>query len=320
MIYANAYKTTLMRKNQYQKELNHYIEEYIVRSYWGVADKSPITEISTNNGLIKPVILMNLSDDENNVPVFNHAIYDENNKWGAMDLRHITNKDSISGRVNVKNIFEFDLSLNRYILSTLWHLGAFNKLYNLAFAHELFASWLSNVIVQKFSLMPQDKLRLQALGYLYYTALFTNSLNDDDALKSSIRFKSSSHINDEIINEIYYKIGDGLNNIDDFCSSCYTATDNIRLKGFNSSILVSIIQNNWLSINGREILLAGLEHPPSWLSIAYCASNVKNFNRSYISSLAENVGKKGKVQEFTMDFLNLVSPYKNNDIIKNYIR
>jgi isoleucyl-tRNA synthetase len=53
--------------------------------------------------------------------------------------------------------------------------------------------------------------------------------------------------------------------------------------------------------------------------MCYAALNIRNFNKSYISNIAEKASKKGRLEDFMNKYLALTSNYINNEYIKTHL-
>lgn len=316
MLYLNPNETYFSKLFQKEVHLEKQLQNYIVQNSYHLRDYSIIKPITSDTESIEPVLLFGLGDLEEQVPPFVHVYFSDSNKWAAMDFRPFVTIDKMSKKIKIRNLYDFELTQARFILSSLWKLNATGKIYTLKLAHEIYGSWLGDTISKKFGLEPQDQVRIQALALIFYASLFENNFNEESIDKLIIRFRKETFITDDLLKETYRRIST-LNNINDFCENCFNVTGNMRLKGFNFTVLMNIIQTNWLSVNGKDILFTALEHPPTWVSIIYGALNIRSFSKSYIANIADRVSKRGKGDEFNTQYASLTTPYYNDEIIKN---
>jgi hypothetical protein len=296
--------------NHSQTILN--INKYIAIDYVYIKEKEKINLKPFENEYLKlnPVILYGLSDVEKDITPFNHPLINKENKWIALDLRNVVSLTSNKENYEIRNENEYNLAMQRFILSGMWVIGKQSSLYGLKFPHFVFANWLSENLTKKFGLDLNNQIQLRVLALIYYSKLFTNNYSNDDFNKLIVRLKEDILV-PKLIEEIYEKISDNqLENIDDFCKACYTVTGNIRLKNLDTNVLINIITNNWLGLNGKELVILSLEHPPTWISLVYAALTQKSFNKSFISNIAEKLNKKGKGDDFLKSLIYLTREYK----------
>lgn len=315
MIYSqpsDVYYYDLFKK---QTDLENRLKNYLVHNGYFIKSNQFIKTIESETMSIEPIVLLGLEDLEDEIPPFTHPYYSETNKWAAMDFRPFVTVDKMTKKIRIRNLYDFALTVDRFILSSIWRAKGTREIYTLKFAHDVFANWLSDTISKKFGLEPQDQLRLKTLCAIYYACLFENNPSDEMLDKLIIRYKKDMFLTDEVFREVYRSIKN-LDTINDFCENCYEVTGNMRLKGFNYTVLMNIIQTNWLSVNGKEILFTAIEHPPTWAAIVYGALNIRSFSKSYIANIAEKVSKRGAGEEFNIQYSAIVNQYKDDEVLK----
>ncbi len=181
-------------------------------------------------------------------------------------------------------------------------------MYGLKFAHFAFANWISENIGRKFGLNLGDQLQVKVLATIYYATLFSDNYEPEDIDKLVIRTKDEIAI-PSIIKEVFEKIKGGvggISTIDGFCSACYDVTGNVRLKGLDYAVLVSVLANTWVGANGKDLVLLSLEHPPTWISLVHSSLTMRNFHKTVIATAVTRMDKRGKGQEFLNSLANIV--------------
>ena len=310
MILKQPYGFELLKLTNLSQTL-HDIERFIVTDYAFQKQEGELAKIKSFHGdgfSLKPVFLLGRSEVEKDIVPFNHPLINEKGGWVAFDLRAIVKVDRASGKVEVRNEAEFQMSLQRLILSTMWYCDKQTGIYSLKLPHIAFGRWLSENLTKRFGLSLVDKARIEVLAFVYYAKLFTNEFTTDDLDKLKIRL-SNEIFSKDIIDEITEKVKD-LENIQQFCEACYVITGNVRLKGLNSSVLVNVIQNNWFGLNAKELTLLALEHPPTWISLVYGGLTQRNFSKNYIGDIVEKLNKRGAGDEFLKALVYLTKDYK----------
>ena len=291
-------------------ETTFNINKYISIDYGFIREKEKIKIKPFEDNYVKltPVILYGLSDVEKEITPFNHPLVNRDNNWIALDLRNMVKLTSDKENFEVRNDSEYNLAIQRFILTGMWCVGKQSSLYSLKFPHFVFANWLSENLTKKFGLDLNNQLQLRILALIYYSKLFTNEYNDDDFGKLIIRLKEDILV-PTLIEEVYEKINE-LENIDDFCKACYDVTGNIRLKHLDTNVLINTLANNWVGLNGKELVLLSLEHPPTWISLVFASLTQRSFSKNVIGTIVDKLNKRGTGDEFLKALVYLTREYK----------
>lgn len=286
------------------------INRYITIDYVYIKEKEKIKikPFSNHHLTLNPVILYGLSDVEKSIPVFNHPIVNVEHKWIALDLRSCVQLSDDKESYEIRNESEFNLALQRFILTAMWFVEKESALYTLKLAHFAFANWLSDNLTKKFGLDMNNQLQLKILALIYYSRLFTDTYTEDDFTKLLVRSKDEIVI-PKLLEEVRDQIGD-LETIDDFCKACYDVTKNIRLKNLDYNVMVNIVANNWVGGSGKELAMLSLEHPPTWISLVYSSLTQRSFKKSYITGIVDKMDKRGKGEEFLKALIGITKDYK----------
>lgn len=297
-------------KYQNHENLAQEIQKYVLIDYEYIKDKEhkQIESFVGEGSTLHPVILYGLTSTEDTIASFNHPIISEKNNFIAIDARVLVKPDTQTLSYEVRNDSEYNLLLQRLILSGLWKIGKESDMYALKFAHFAFGSWISENLTKRFALDLNDQIRVKIVAYLYYAHLFSNEFTEDDFSKLKIRLAEDIYALNTV-DEIYEDTKDMYTSIDGFCKACYKATNNSRLQGFSVDVFINIIANNWLSINGKELVILSLEHPPTWISIIYASLTLKSFKRNYITTIVEKINKKDKGNDFLKSYVFLTKSY-----------
>jgi len=286
------------------------INRYITIDYIYIKEKEKvkIKPFSNLHVTLNPVILYGLSDVEKSIPVFNHPIINVENKWIALDLRSCVKLSDDKESYEIRNESEYQLALQRFILTAMWFVEKESALYTLKLAHFAFATWLSDNLTKKFGLDMNNQLQLKILALIYYSRLFTDNYTDDDFTKLLVRSQDDIII-PKLLEEVKDQIGD-LENIEDFCKACYDVTKNIRLKNLDLNVMVNLVANNWIGNMGKELAMLSLEHPPTWISLVYSSLTQRSFKKSYIAGIVDKLDKRGKGDEFLKALIGITRDYK----------
>lgn len=286
------------------------VNRYIVSDYGYVEDRQlvKLKPFSSDYLTLKPIILYGLTDSEREVPSFAHPLLNLKNNWIALDLRQTVSVDTQQMTTSVRNDSEYQFALQRFVLSGMWAVGKYEALYGFHFPHVVYGDWLSSNITKKFGLTMGDQIRLAVLSVIYYANQFTTAFGQEDLEKLKLRMKAEVY-SDQLIDEVYQAAGK-VDTLDDFCAACYKVTNNVRLKDFDFSTLVSVVNNNWFGLNASEMTLIALAHPPTWIAMVYSSLTQRSFRNSYAAKTVENRNKRGVGEEFLKELTFITTSYK----------
>lgn len=305
MILTDPYKIGSLKYKDLGVIKNH-IKKYIILDYSYIKMKNLIN--ISNFGTIKvysPVILYGFSNTELDIEPFHHPLIDEENGWIALDLRNLIKVDRNNFSFEIRNEAEFNLTLIRFILTGLWLTEERNQLTSLVFPHIVFSTWISDNLTKRFGLDLVSQANLKALSFIYYYTLFKDSeLTEEDISKLYIKAKSDFVVQD-VITEVGSKI-DSLNSIDDFCRNVFSVTNNLRLKGFDYTVLLNTLINSWFGSNAKELVMLSLEHPPTFISLVYNALIQRNFKKTVIGQIVDKKNKRGSGDLFIKELSTII--------------
>lgn len=297
MLLKNPYELDLLSLINHTETIAN-INRYIVTEY-GYLQHNQLfkpKEFITSNNVVKPVILYGTTTIEEDIPPFDHPLYNEKNNWLAVDLRTVVKREPGSSQVTVRNISDYSLMTSKYMLSGLWMCDKQIEMYSYKLPHMAYAEWLSTNISKKFGLGPGEQLQIFLLASIYYINLFTNGYTEEDIQKLRIRLKNELFV-DSMLDDVLAKCS-GIQDLDAFCTACYTVTNSPRVKGLNTAIMYNLIANNWFSVGGNQLAILALHHPPTWIAMCYSAITSKTYRNSYVSKVVESKSKKGSGEEF----------------------
>ena len=245
---------------------------------------------------LKPVVVYGLSDVEKDIPSFNHPLVNAKNNWIALDLRQLVKVDKESGQVSVRSEGDYALSVQRFILSGMWATGKHSAVYAYKFPHLVYGEFVATSLTRKFGLHMGDQIRLKVLACLYYASLFVDKLTQEDLEKLRIRLKNEV-LAEDILDDIFKEV-DLMTSLDGFGQACYNVTGNIRLKGLDYNVLVSVFSSSWFGLNAKETILLGMDHPPTWCALVYSCLTQRSFKNSGLAKIVEQKDKKDAGKEY----------------------
>ena len=295
------------------KSIEKELEKYIVTDYAFIEKRMNLKFKPFEGDVVKlnPVILYGLTEYEKDIEIFYLPIINLEKKFIALDLRPYINVDKNNFNYEIRNQGEYNLALQRFILSGLWSIGKYIDLYSLKFAHFAFGNWISDNLTKRFALTLENAIQIKVAAYIYYAHLFTDNFTDEDFSKLIIRIREDI-LSTEIINDIYEKTKGKYDSLNDFCEACYLATNNIKLQGLDENVLLSLVTKNWMGTNGKNLSMISLEYPPIWISLVYASLTERNFNKNYIATIVDRLNKRGKGDDFLKAYVYLTKSYIEN--------
>lgn len=308
-IFRSSYDTTLGVAIT-TKPIEHAIKEAMIRD--GI-DCNTLDLITSE--LLLPVFITGMSSSESNIPFFVHPLIIENhnkNNYLCADIRpYIRNQQPITP----KNATEFNFVKSRTILNLAWLARSPLELKNtLSFAGSVFSAWISEIVTKRFALDPKDQLILAIISHYYFQSLhYPEDQFDEDMLQMfAVHTMKATKAPSQLVFEIFDKIG-RISNLNDFCTAVTNVLENIRLKDFNSGILITCAGSSWFGLNAKEIIAVSLEHPPTWYAIVYTSLVERSYRNSMISRISERYGKNKAGDDYIKCFVDLVKTYQVAD-------
>lgn len=309
-IYNDCYDTTVGSAVP-TKPIEIAIKEAIIKD--GLAHRNyRIRDV----GSIKPILITGSSDSETQIPLFAHPITIKNShseQYMCADARFFVRKDTPLDIIekSIKNSTEFNLTVSRLVLSMLWQDNQTQRLKNgLQFAGIVYAAWLSESISKNFALDYKDQTVLNVLTHFFYQTLFIQEEALDQDMRDRIAAQTikATKVPAEFVMSVIDKAG-SMTNIEQYCLAVSNVLENIRLKSFNTAVLLTIVKNSWYGTNGKEIIAVALEHPPTWIAVVWAATNERTFSNSLIARLCDRFGKRGAADEFNSAYRSIINEH-----------
>lgn len=269
-----------------------------------------------------PTVLTNLTIEEVAVEAFPYPIYLNTPVKGKLsesyvvfDSRPFLSGQQLdeAGQLKVRLRTEYDFYKLMTILTSFWIAGHYNDFRFLSKVPTgIYASLISESIARRFGLDPKDQLIISVLAAAFYLNLFNDSrvLTENSKLYLTSNLTQVTYAKSDQIFNILDTVNE-LHDLESLVVAIKTCTENIRLNDLNVGVLVSIISSAWFGTNGKAIISAALEHPPTWVSIVYTSFVERSFKNSGVSKVADKYrGNKGEI-DFNRSIKNLVSKAKS---------
>lgn len=311
MINKTAYDTSYLSIQNNDKIIEG-VRKYVITDYYFIKENLPklVNGVSNDKIYLDPIALYGLTSVENDIDHVTQALIDADNKISILDLRFTTKPNKDKTGIDIRNESEHTFTINKFILSNLWYVGKTTEIKDLKFGYIVFSSWLSDNLGKRFGLDMGDVYKLKVLALMYYHSLFCDQLTKDESDKLFIRFKSEFLLSQEMVDEVYTKVGSTLKDGESFAKACYLVTDNIRFKGFNMAVLSTIIANSWFGLNAKENIMVSLEYPPVFIAMVQAALESRSYSKSNLGQIISRLNKKEKGTDFLKALNSTIEAYK----------
>lgn len=263
-------------------------------------------------------------DSENNVPLFTHPIqvFKNGKTYIASDLRLYLREpgkrdhdrigdEDIESRI--RNRTEYNLAKSRHAIQALWSDGRHESIGNSTrWAATVFASWIADALQRSMALNYLEAEEVRVVAIMYYHSLFTKDGGDDVIERNLMHTAKAVKFDSARV----FQTWDQVKHLQDFdygkldvnglCDMLRVCVSGGRLNAMNAGLLVSTMRNSWYGTNAKDIILAALEHPPTWLAVLYTALHERSYKTTAVAKLAENLGRRGLSDEFEHAYVELV--------------
>jgi hypothetical protein len=239
----------------------------------------------------------------------------ESESYVVFDGRPFINGNQLdeSGQLKIRQRTEYDLSKLMTILTSYWCTNKYNDFKFLSKTPMgLYASLISETIARRFGLDPKDQLIISIVAAAFYSNLFneSNSLTENDKISITPNISSVTYAKSDLVFSTLDKV-DSLRDLKDLVTAIKTTTQNPRMDDLNVGVLITILSGTWFGTNGKAIISAALEHPPTWVTLVYAAFTERSYKNSGLSKVADRYrGNKGEI-EFSRAMKNLISKAKS---------
>ena len=275
-------------------------------------------------GCLNPAasVLTSLTPEEQSIPAFPFPIHfntpvagKESSSYIVFDGRPYISGTQLdpSGKLNVRMQTEYSLNKAMTILTAYWCGGKYNDFKYLSkVPTAAYASLISESIARRYGLDPKDQLIISVVAAVFYSTLFNeeSTLTENQKISLVPNITSATFAKSDLVFEVLDKI-DNMSKLSDLVRNISACTENPRLDDLNVGILISIISGSWFGNNGKAIIAAALEHPPTWVTVLYSAFTERSFKNSGLSKVIDKYrGNKGEI-DFTRAMQNLFHKAKS---------
>ncbi len=252
-------------------------------------------------------LLTNLTDEELSIPplVFpllvdtSQASTRRSKSYILVDVRPYLSGNVLGAgkTLNIRNRDKFDFFVTLGLLTNMWvHENRRNSFRYMGSAPmAVYASLVSKSISQQYALDLGEELKIAIVAAAFYSRLFDEGSTIGDGEKVGVvkQVAAATRAPVEMIYEVLDQVK-SLGNVGEMVETVRDVLQNPRLDKLSLGTFVTIINSKWYGPYGRELILAAMEHPPTWVSILYAAYTDRSMNKSGVATVADRFkGSRG---------------------------
>jgi hypothetical protein len=219
--------------------------------------------------------------------------------YTVVDIRPFlaNNQLSTGNSLNIRQKDNYEFFVVNGILTNAWINSARRSAFKFLGVAPMavYSSMISNALERRFALDPSEQLKIAIVAAAFYYRLFDEGVTISEHEVVSVT-KAIASATRAPVDMIYSVLDDilELKNLDDLINTIKKVIDNPRLDSLNLGTMVTIINSMWYGPYGHEMILASLEHPPTWLTILYSAFTDRSMKHSGVATVADRYkGSKG---------------------------
>lgn len=252
-------------------------------------------------------LITTITDEELSIPPLVFPIYIDldgastrrSKSYILADVRPYlaSNQLTAGNSLNIRQKDNYDFFVINSILTAAWikpvKRNAFKFLGSAPMS--VYSALIANALERRFALDAGEQLKIAIIAAAFYSRLFDegSTITEGEIIGVSRSISTATRAPSDMIIEVLDSIV-SLKNLDDMIETIKKIIDNPRLDGLNLGTMVTIINSMWYGPYGRELIVAALEHPPTWVTILYSAFTDRTMKNSGVAKVAERYkGSKG---------------------------
>jgi len=278
--------------------------------------KKKIRLAQLEEGLITPVSpdlqkgldgILAIDSSNEDIPIFSHPLQMElqGKEVLIIDTRQFIKINRDGSRTNTSpNDYKF--LILRALLTKEWIKDPIAIKTMGELVEQTFVRWLSDIIVSKLGLDPNDQAKITVITYFYWHCLFEqDELSERTKLNIVKKLSNITYVSSEyaisIMDSIPYMEG-----IVDYIETIKELVSSKRSDTLNVGLLLTMLSGSWFGVNAREIIGVSTEHPPTFVAIVAMALESKTYKKSLLGSKVNDLDRKGRGSDFQKSLYNLI--------------
>lgn len=243
----------------------------------------------------------------------------------VIDTRAFTRADRNNNTLKIAIPGEYE-QLSLYgRLTIAWNNGLQSDMSALGdIVPRVFTNLMSQNIVRRLGLNPQDQQYLSVLSAYYYFCLCQSqmTLNEHELLRMATRIARATNINGTDVLRILSQLNPDrgndtptIVNIEQFVNAIKLVGASPRLDSLNIGLLYSAIGTAWFGANASEYVAVSLEYPPLFITLIYRALVDRSYHNATLTRFVELSNRRDAGNEFTRNLVNFLEHNQSTGVM-----
>ena len=217
----------------------------------------------------------------------------------VVDIRPFLSGQQLApgGSLNIRQKDNYNFFVANAILTASWikenKRNSFKFLGSAPLA--VYANLISQTIERRFSIDPLEQMKIAIISAAFYINLFNEKsvILENELVGVTRNINSTLKAPSELIYEVLEAL-EPMKSLEDLIENIKKIVDNPRLDTLNLGTLVTIVNTMWYGPYAKELIVASLEHPPTWVTILYSAYTDRTMKNSGVAKVADRFkGSRG---------------------------
>lgn len=221
----------------------------------------------------------------------------------AVDMRpFLTKKPDVHGKYAVYSDIEYYMARVNAMLTVRWQQGFIRDQSTFGdIAGKVFTRLLTDSIVRRLAVGPAEQMEVAIVSAFYYLGLFIEHGDESDEERTRLsmmgRVSRITMIPAENVIETLREVK-FIKNIHEYCDALRTVSRSERFEIVNPAMILTAVGNVWFGANSREHVSLGLEYPPTFNALLYCALTYRGYHSAQLSRLVNTIDRNGTGKDF----------------------
>lgn len=282
----------------------------------GVKTSAIVLDIK-KSALLSPLKQFNdrikfITEEQTEVPLFIHPIYDREKQIVYVDTRGYTSIDR-GGELKIRSEYDYQLSIMRAKLELAWQLEDRTDIYSaLELPNQIATRWISETISHRYGLTPVQQVKVITVTAMFIIGQYFNSIEDELSINRYLQMISRQYLLDATT---VVQVAETLENafprdISEFIEALQRLEISPRLKEFNRLVFFNMLSGSWfMNANHLQIVSLAVEYPPAFASLVYMATQFSVYKRSGIGQRVDKANRQNAHATFIRQLAHVTANY-----------
>lgn len=228
-----------------------------------------------------------------------------------IDVRNFA-RLNVEKELVITSFLDYRMAVIRGLLQLHWNGERFRDILNVGvLPHTLFVRWMTEILVKRLNLSPDVQLQVSVITAFYYLCLFEDLPKDYKLTEQElVRFSKT------VSSATYCSVGEVMKRIEVLeipqSIHCYLEllkkhSGSQRFDNIAVATIYQMLGGSWFGANASEMLAVALEHPPTWVAIAYMATEERGYKKTSIGSIAHDSRNTDAAKNFMINAMGLLN-------------